>query len=122
MWHLCWSQLVTALTPMERPDGLQGDLKDKWRNWQKNVNNGWVTARVYMPDDLKQRIEKLVGELAVQHQQQLVRGVVTLSWKYELNTDVGVDVRDGHACTQSRIRTCTHTHTHTHTQPHQAEL
>ncbi|GAX72612.1 hypothetical protein CEUSTIGMA_g68.t1 [Chlamydomonas eustigma] len=40
----------------------QGDLKDKWRNWQRNVQNGWTTARVYMPDELKQRIEKLVHD------------------------------------------------------------
>lgn len=44
----------------------QGDLKDKWRNWQRNVANGWSTARVYMPDDLKQRIEKMVHEYSNQ--------------------------------------------------------
>lgn len=45
------------------PDDLglksQGDLKDKWRNWQRNVHNNWSTARVFMPDDLKEKIEKL---------------------------------------------------------------
>jgi hypothetical protein len=44
----------------------QGDLKDKWRNWQRNVANGWTTARVYMPDELKQRIEKLVQDYNMQ--------------------------------------------------------
>eukprot|EP00798_Chlamydomonas_sp_ICE-L_P031547 gene31547-6733_t len=50
----------------ELENKTQGDLKDKWRNWQRNVANGWATARVYMPDDLKQRTEKLVATLPQQ--------------------------------------------------------
>eukprot|EP00798_Chlamydomonas_sp_ICE-L_P012424 gene12424-15622_t len=55
-------------------DGMEGDLKDKWRNWQRNVANGWTTARVYMPDDLKQRIEKLVTGLNQVHPHSRMMG------------------------------------------------
>ncbi|KAG1680836.1 hypothetical protein FOA52_008169 [Chlamydomonas sp. UWO 241] len=54
----------------ELENKTQGDLKDKWRNWQRNVANGWQTARVTMPDDLKARVEKMVAEHAVPGQQQ----------------------------------------------------
>ncbi|GIL67690.1 hypothetical protein Vafri_21021 [Volvox africanus] len=39
----------------------QGDLKDKWRNWQRNVAVSWMTSRVTIPDQLRDRINALVA-------------------------------------------------------------
>ncbi|GLI68465.1 hypothetical protein VaNZ11_012891, partial [Volvox africanus] len=39
----------------------QGDLKDKWRNWQRNVAVSWLTSRVTLPDQLRGRINALVA-------------------------------------------------------------
>ncbi|GIM16212.1 hypothetical protein Vretimale_18859, partial [Volvox reticuliferus] len=39
----------------------QGDLKDKWRNWQRNVAVSWMTSRVTIPEQLRDRINALVA-------------------------------------------------------------
>ncbi|KAG1672709.1 hypothetical protein FOA52_005186 [Chlamydomonas sp. UWO 241] len=63
---LKWAKIHKEYRDLENKS--QGDLKDKWRNWQRNVANGWQTARVYMPDDLKARIAKIVIEYNTVHQ------------------------------------------------------
>eukprot|EP00955_Chlamydomonas_euryale_P082102 363670-Chlamydomonas_euryale.AAC.14 len=66
LYGLKWARIHKECKDLENK--TQGDLKDKWRNWQRNVANGWSTARVYMPDELKLRIEKLVTDHATQQQ------------------------------------------------------
>eukprot|EP00798_Chlamydomonas_sp_ICE-L_P012461 gene12461-15666_t len=81
------------------PHAAQGDLKDKWRNWQRNVANGWATARVYMPDDLKQRIEKLVSTLPQQQGSsggRHIRGLGSQGSHGQLTLTHGEDPNMGH--------------------------
>ncbi|GLC48106.1 hypothetical protein PLESTB_000059800 [Pleodorina starrii] len=56
--------LKWALIKKRRPElgnKNHGDLKDKWRNWQRNVAASWATSRVSLPDPLRQRINALVA-------------------------------------------------------------